>query len=65
MIIPESYYAEEKNIKLTQYEIDLVINNLEGTEHNTFVFLKLDKIIAKLNQENIKNAKRNLPKKKR
>ena len=48
MLIPDSYYTEEKEIKLTQNEIDIIIDNLERVEHNIFIYLNLDKIIKKL-----------------
>lgn len=50
-LIPEGYFKEEKNIKLTQSEIDLIIDELERTEHNNFTFLGYDKIIDKLRKQ--------------
>ena len=51
MKIPESYYKEEKEIKLTQSEIDMVIEELERAPHNIFTFLNYDKLIKKLGGE--------------
>lgn len=48
LVIPEGYYKKEKNIKLTQAEIDMIVDELERTEHNIFVFLSYDKLINKL-----------------
>ena len=56
VIIPKEYYKEEKNIKLTKSEIDLIIDELERAEHNIFLFLNYGKIIEKLkNANNTKN----------
>jgi len=48
MMVPKEYCEEEKEIKLTQSEIDLIIEELERTEHNLFLYLNYDKIINKL-----------------
>ena len=48
MIIPESYYTIEKNVKLTQADIDIIIEELERTEYNIYTFMNYDKLIAKL-----------------
>ncbi len=50
VVIPESYYKKEKNVKLTESEIDDIVRELERTEHNVFTFLKYDKIIKKLRE---------------
>ena len=42
------YYKEERNIKLTQSEIDLIIDELERTAHNIYTFLKYSDLIKKL-----------------
>lgn len=52
MIIDESYYNKEKNLKLTQYEIELIIDILQREQHILFTNLELDKIIKKLRKEN-------------
>ena len=51
MIIPDEYYSKEIKIKLTHQEIEQIIETLERTEHNLFVFLGYDKIIKKLKRE--------------
>lgn len=48
MIVPESYYMEDKMVRLTQSEIDIIIEELERTEHNIFIFMNYDKLIVKL-----------------
>jgi len=47
VVISDSYY-KEKNVKLTQIEIDTIIDELKRTEHNIFVFMDYEKIINKL-----------------
>ena len=39
MMIPDEYYVNEKEVKLTQSEIEIIIDELERTEHNIFIFL--------------------------
>jgi len=51
MIIPSEYYLKEIEIKLTQQDIDLIIDELERTEHNLFTYLKYEEIIKKLKNE--------------
>ena len=48
VIFPSEYLKEEKIVKLTKSEIDKIIDELERTEHNIFVFLHYDKLIKKL-----------------
>lgn len=48
VVIPKKYYKAEKNIKLNQAEIDIIIDELERTDFNIFTFLNYDKIIKKL-----------------
>jgi hypothetical protein len=36
------------NVKLTQYEIETIIEELERVEHKIFVFSRYDRIINKL-----------------
>lgn len=48
MIQPESYYTEEKEVKLTQAEIDLIIEQLNREEHGIFDFFNYQSIINKL-----------------
>lgn len=52
VIIPNSYYKKEKNVKLTQYEIETIIEELERVEHKIFVFSRYDRIINKLKKGN-------------
>lgn len=35
-------------VELTQYEIELIINELESVPHNVYQFLRLNKLIQKL-----------------
>ena len=56
MIIPEEYYSEEKEIKLTLQDIDKIIEILETQSHSLFVFLDYQKIINKLRGNNDKNS---------
>ena len=51
VVIPMEYYKEEKIIKLTQSEIDLIIEELERTPHNCFEFLNYNKLIKKLKEK--------------
>jgi hypothetical protein len=53
MIIPSEYYMEDIEIKLTQQDIDLIIDELERTEYNIFVFLRYEDIIKKLRGQNV------------
>ena len=48
MIIPESYYKKEKQINLTEAEIDRIIEELERAPHNIFKFYSYDGMIKKL-----------------
>jgi hypothetical protein len=48
MTIISEDYSEEKIVKLTQPDINKIIDELEGTEHNIFIFLDYQKIIDKL-----------------
>lgn len=50
VIIAEEYYTEEKVVRLTQQEIEIIIDELERAEHNIFVYLQFDKIIKKLRE---------------
>ena len=50
VIIPAEYNTEEKNVKLTQSEIDLIIDELERTEHNIYTFLNYEDLIKKLKE---------------
>ena len=50
-MFPESYYKKELNIKLTEAEIDIIIEELERTEHNLYTFLNYEKLIKKLKRE--------------
>lgn len=43
MIIPESYYTAELNIKLTQSDIDAIISELLRTEHHLYELLGYEK----------------------
>ncbi len=52
MIIPESYYTEENEVKLTHADIDSIISELENTSHNLYVWAGYEKIINKLNGGN-------------
>ena len=54
MIIPEEYYREEKIIKLSQSDIDIIVEELERTEYNIFTFMNYQKIIDKLKQKETK-----------
>lgn len=54
-IISNNYLTEEKEVKLTQQEIENIIEELNHASHNFFAFLNYDKIIEKL-----KNAKDNI-----
>ena len=54
MIIPNDYFTKEKEVKLTEQEIDSIIEALERETHNLFIFLDYDKIIKKL-KEGAKN----------
>ena len=51
MIIPSEYYTEEKEVKLTQQDIDIIIDHLNRIEHNLFIYMDIDKIIKKLKGE--------------
>jgi len=51
LMFPESYYKKELNIKLTEAEIDMIIEELERTEHNLYTFLNYEKLIKKLKRE--------------
>ena len=50
-MIPTGYYEWKKKVELTQAEIDKIIEELERTEHNLFVYLQYDKLIKKLKEE--------------
>ena len=54
-IIPSKYFTEEVEVKLTQPEIQAIIDELERTEHNIFTYLNYDKIIRKL-RKGLKNG---------
>jgi len=47
-LIPESYYKEEINIKLTQQEIDAIIQELQNVPYAIFKYFGYDKLIKKL-----------------
>jgi hypothetical protein len=51
ILIPESYYKEEKIVKLTQQDIDMIVEELERQPHNVFLFLNYDKLIEKLKSQ--------------
>ena len=48
MIIPQSYYKKQLNVKLTASEIQIIIDELERTEHNIYRLLGYEEIIKKL-----------------
>ena len=48
MLIPDRYYKLEKEVKLTQADIDAIVECLEREEHGIFVLLNYLKIIDKL-----------------
>lgn len=47
-VIPAEYYTKEKIVKLTQSEMDLIIDELERTEQNVYAYLNYKQIINKL-----------------
>lgn len=47
-VTPESYFKKEKIVKLTQQEIDMIIDALGREPHNIYIFLGYDKLIKKL-----------------
>ena len=51
MIMPEGYYTEEKEIKLTQAEIDLIIEELNRVEHGIFDFFNYQSVIDKIKRD--------------
>ena len=48
MIIPDSYYKKEKIVKLTQSEIDRIMEVLERQPHDQYEFWQTEKLIEKL-----------------
>lgn len=50
VVVPESYFKKEINVKLTNQEIDIIVESLVREPHNIYVFLKYDKLIKKLKQ---------------
>ena len=51
VIIPKEYYEKEIEVKLTQAEINVIIEALEFQPHNLFEFLNCGKIVKKLKNE--------------
>jgi len=51
MIMPTDYYTTDKEVKLTQAEIDLIIEQLNRAEHGVFDFLNYQSVINKLKGE--------------
>ena len=49
--MPTEYYTVEKEVKLTQAEIDLIIEQLNRAEHGVFDFLNYQSVINKLKGE--------------
>lgn len=50
VVIEKDYYKEEMKVKLTEEDIDYIIDQLNRTEHSIFMFFRYDKIIKKLNK---------------
>ena len=48
MIIPDSYYKKEKIVKLTQSEIDRIMEVLERQPHDQYEFWQTEELIEKL-----------------
>lgn len=48
MIIAHNYFNEEKVIKLTQQQIEAIIEELGHADHGLFIFMDYQKIIDKL-----------------
>ena len=48
MLIPESYYKDELNVKLTAQDIEMIIDELERQPHNLYEFQQTEKLINKL-----------------
>lgn len=46
--IPKGYYTKEKEVKLTESEIEMIIDELERVPHNLFEFMNYKRIIEKL-----------------
>lgn len=51
MIIPDDYYKKELEVKLTEQDIDVIIDELNRVSHNVFTFLGYEKIIKKLKEK--------------
>ena len=52
MIIPKEYYTKEKNVKLTEANIECLIDTLQNyVPKKIFNYLNLENIIKKLKQE--------------
>ncbi len=51
MMIPESYYKKKLNVKLTEAEIDIIIEVLNSTRHDIYDYLDYDGLIKKLKKE--------------
>lgn len=50
VVISEDYYTKEKIVKLTEDEIEKIIDALENVHHSYFVWASYDKIIDKLKE---------------
>lgn len=55
-MITQKYYKEELTIKLTQQDIDFIIEQLKQAPFCIYDFLNYEKIIKKLNNNNTKNT---------
>lgn len=51
VIIPEEYYTKERILKLTEAEIDDIINELKRVPHDLFEFQKYNLLIKKLKKQ--------------
>lgn len=51
MIIPDGYYTEDIEVKLTKAEIETIIDILKREEYSIYMFLNLDRIAEKLKKE--------------
>lgn len=50
VVIPEEYYAQEVEVKLTRYEIESIIDALEVQPHNIYEFMNLKELVSKLRE---------------
>lgn len=48
MLIPESYYKDELNVKLTEQDIEMIIDELERQPHNLYEYQQTENLIKKL-----------------